>query len=396
MRRQAIIHWGISSYFGWGVYGLNLARAWVEDPELEPLAALPVREADLVVDPLGRLALRPFLERSRAFQAQLERLAGREIQAQAAVLHALGAEFTTGPAAHGVRLTGRPTIGVTFFETAQLSPEAVARARRFDRVVAGSSWNARVLEAHGLANVRTVLQGIDPTLFHPAPRRRRRRDRFLIFSGGKLELRKGQDLVLLAFRRFAERHPDALLVTAWHSPWPQLARTIDARGLARPVVFDRDGRLDVPGWAEANGIPPSRVVDLGAVPNALLPPILRECDVALFPNRCEGGTNLVAMECMACGVPTILSANTGHLDLVDEAICYPLRTQRPIAGIGAGLPGVPGWGESEVEEIVAALERVYGDPDEARARGAEAARRLADLTWEATAAAMKAVIEEAS
>ena len=40
------------------------------------------------------------------------------------------------------------------------------------------------------------------------------RERFLIFSGGKMELRKGQDIVLAAFKIFARRHPEATLVTA--------------------------------------------------------------------------------------------------------------------------------------------------------------------------------------
>jgi glycosyltransferase involved in cell wall biosynthesis len=392
MRRQAIIHWGISSFFGWGVYGLNLARAWVGDPEIEPLAALPIREADLVVDPLTRLALRPFLERSRGLEAQLARYAGQEVRAEAVVLHALGNDMAPVPAAHGVRMRGRRTIGVVFFETALLAPEAVARARSWDIIVAGSTWNARVLEAHGVSRVRVVLQGVDPALFHPAPRRGLFRDRFLVFSGGKLELRKGQDLVLLAFRRFAERHPEALLVTAWHSPWPGLARTIDARGLVTPVVFAPDGRPDVRAWAEANGIRPGQVVDLGPVPNALLAPILRECDVALFPNRCEGGTNLVAMECMACGVPTILSANTGHLDLIEDDSCFPLRRQRGMDGVAAGLGDVPGWGESEVDEIVARLEEVHRDREEARRRGARGAERIGRFTWERTAAAMKEIV----
>lgn len=392
MRRQAIINWGVSSYFGWGVYGLNLARAWVDDPDVEPLAGLPVREQDLVVDPLVRHALRPFLARSAGFQAQLARRAGEQLQAEAVVLHALGNDLAPGPAAHGVGLTGRPSIGVAFFETALLAPEAIARARALERIVAGSSWNARVLEAHGLRRVSVVLQGIDPALFHPAPRRGLFRDRFLVFSGGKLELRKGQDLVLSAFRRFAARHPEALLVTAWHSPWPALARTLEARDLVAPVVLGPDGRIDVCAWAEANGVRAGQVLDVGAVPNALLPPILRECDVALFPNRCEGGTNLVAMECMACGVPAILSANTGHLDLIEADSCYPLARQRTMGGAAAGFAGVPGWGESDTEEIVASLEAVLADPAEARRRAVRGAERIGRLTWSATAAAMKSVV----
>lgn len=370
---------------------MNLAREWVGDREVDPLAALPVREDDLAVDPLVRRALDPFLRRWAAFEGQLARNAGRQVIADAAVLHALGHEMAVTAAAHGVQLSGRPTIGVTFFETEMLAPEAVARAKRLDLIVAGSSWNARVLEAHGIGNVRTVLQGIDPALFHPAPRRGVFKDRFLVFSGGKLELRKGQDLVLAAFRRFAEQCPEAMLVTAWHSPWPQLARTLDARGLAAPVTFRPDGRVDVGAWAAASGVAHDRIGDLGPVPNMLLPAVLREIDVAVFPNRCEGGTNLVAMECMACGVPVILSANTAHLDLIVGDSCYPLERQRPMSGHAGRYADVAGWGESDIDEIVAALEWAYRDRSAAAARGEAGARLVGRLTWERTASAMKAI-----
>ena len=37
--------------------------------------------------------------------------------------------------------------------------------------------------------------------------------------GGKLEMRKGQDIIIRAFRLFSQRVPEAVLVTAWHNPW---------------------------------------------------------------------------------------------------------------------------------------------------------------------------------
>jgi glycosyltransferase involved in cell wall biosynthesis len=237
--------------------------------------------------------------------------------------------------------------------------------------------------------VRTVLQGVDPALFHPAPRRGLMPDRFLVFSGGKLERRKGQDLVLAAFRVFAQRHPDALLVTAWHSPWPKVARTLDVSGLAAPVPFAGSGAADVTGWAVASGVPANQILDLGLIPNASMPPVLREMDVALFPNRCEGGTNLVAMECMACGVPAILSRNSGHLDLIEDGNCYPLERQAGLAGKEGPFNGVSGWGESDVDEIVAALEAAYADRDDARRRGLAGAQTLSRHSWAATARGMK-------
>jgi glycosyltransferase involved in cell wall biosynthesis len=96
-------------------------------------------------------------------------------------------------------------------------------------IIAGSTWNERILRAHGIVATTTVLQGVDASLFHPAPRSGAIPHRFVVFSGGKLEFRKGQDLVLAAFRAFRQRHPEALLLTAWSSPWSELTEGAGCR-----------------------------------------------------------------------------------------------------------------------------------------------------------------------
>ena len=394
MRSQVIIHWGISSFYGWGIYGLNLALQWTVDPDLQPVASRAVRMSQITLDPLRSLALREFVEASAGFEERLrEQFAvATSPRVDVPLLVGLGDDFQSQPLEHGGFLEGSPTLGVTFFENPSLSPDAVARARGYPWIVAGSTWNEQILRARGVDRVTTVLQGIDPTLFHPAPRSGLFGSRFLVFSGGKLEFRKGQDLVVAALRGFLRRHPDAVLVTAWHSPWPQAARSLDHSGKAGPVPINGEGRLDVLDWAVRNGIPASQIVDLGAIPNSHLPVVLREMDAAVFPNRGEGGTNLVAMECMACGVPTILSANTGHLDLVGEDLCFPLIHQGPVQRPGMSGVAIQGWGESSVDEIEEQLERVYQDRGEASRRAARGAARLAELTWQRTANELKQVV----
>jgi glycosyltransferase involved in cell wall biosynthesis len=394
--RTVIISWGVSSFFGWGVYGLNLALAWANDPEISLACAVPVRPGDLAIDPLRARALAPFMQASANLRAQLDAWQGDRVTAQAPLLASLDHNFAL-PRSHRVAMSGRPTLGVTFFETARLDEQALGAARAYPLIVTGSRWNEQVLRAHGLTHVKTILQGVDPSLFHPAPRSEISSGRFLVFSGGKLEPRKGQDIALVAFRRFAERHPDALLVAAWHSPWPRFAKGVDASGLAAPVAFDGEGKLDVNAWAAANGVRPENFLDAGQTPNTLMPQLYRQMDVGLFTNRCEGGTNLVAMELMACGVPAILSANSGHLDLIEEDNCYVLSRQGPVTfEPAAGAFGeVSGWGESDVDEAVELLERAYAERAEARARGERGARTLSRLTWAATAAQMKAAIVEA-
>ena len=388
MRQRVAVNWSISSFFGWGVYALNLALRWSNDPDIELMSSVPVVPAEIVVDPLQSRAPRPFLALSKALQDAMPPFGTTRYRLECPVLSDI--DLKPGCADHWV--TGHPTIGVVFFDTAHLAAEIIARARSIPLVVAGSDWNKRILNEHGLDNVVTVLQGIDPALFHPAPANRWPGDRFCVFSGGKLEYRKAQDIVVAAFRIFAARHKEALLVTAWHCPWRDLARTLDVSALVSPIPFDERGDVDVAGWAAANGIGGGQILDLGAVPNREMPSVLREMDVAVLPNRCEGGTNLVAMECMACGVPVILSRNTGHLDLIDAENCYPLDCQRPLEGYGSGIGAVPGWGESSVEEVVESLERVFVDRTDAWRRGRRAAERMAQLTWQRTADRLKGLI----
>jgi glycosyltransferase involved in cell wall biosynthesis len=332
------------------------------------------------------------MARSKAFQDRLRPFQNTPLTVEGTVLSCFNDSFQVEPAAHGVTLRGKPTIAATFFETARLSEESVRRAADFPVIVTGSSWNTEVLHAYGLRNVRKVIQGIDPTLFHTAPRQGLFGNRFLVFSGGKLERRKGQDIAITAFRHFAERHPEALLVSVWGNMWSQSSLSINDGDVAEPVVFDGSGAVNLAGWAAANGIGPDNFLDLGFVPNAQLPSILREMDVALFTNRAEGGTNLVAMECMACGVPTILSRNTGHLDLIEDDNCYALNQQGELTGAEAGVATIAGWGESDVDEVVEALERVHAHRAEARERGVRGAASIGRFTWAKTAAEMKDVV----
>ena len=395
MTQPVIMQWSMSSFFGWGIYGLNLGLHWAGDPAIEPFCVSPIDAGQIAIDPLRERAILPFLVRSLQFQAKISRHTNGAANANAPLLLALGNGFLGSSAVHNVVLEGKPTIGVIFFEEA-LDTDAIRRGKELSLIITGSTWNERVLRAYGFERVRTILQGIDPTHFHPAPKLGVMGDRFLIFSGGKAEMRKGQDIVMAAFKIFAKHHPEATLVTAWHSPWPHFARSLDQTGLAAPVVFDKDGRLDVGAWAGANDIPAEQIIDLGNVPNVSMPPILREMDAAVFTNRSEGGTNLVAMECMACGIPVILSRNTGHLDLIKDDNCYPLDDQMAVENRWTSVGDVACWGESRVEEVVERFEQIFTDRAAARQRGMRAATMMQAMTWAETARQMKEVVLDAA
>ena len=361
--------WELTSVTGWGVYGTHLALELLRRGR--PTPVLLKQPAKLELDPVRMGLLAPLVRQQAQLVQQLKR--GGRMQPGTVpfpVVKTLTSAFE--PMTAGRWFFGEPDLGVIFFENTRFAPGPLQRARLYARVICGSTWNADVLRGHGVENVVKVLQGVDPSAFHPAVRHKLAPDRFIIFSGGKAEHRKGQDIVLAAFKRFHARHPEALLLTAWQSPWPDKAADLarSPHGVGAPPV--KDGALDVGAWAVANGLPPGSVLDVGLVPNDRMPRLLGQCDCAVFASRYESGTNLPAMEAMACGLPVVLSDNTGHRDLIDEGRCHPLRRQGPVSHVPAGW-GSDGWGESDVDELVAALEAIHGDRAEADRRGAAAA-----------------------
>lgn len=373
---QIGVGWQVGVPSGWGTYGTNLALA---------LAQRNIEPALLLVSPNLKLSqpqvdlLRPYILKHKEWRDAMER---GGLVLNFPLLHPLADGFEFHDFVFGAR--GQPNVAIPFFESAVIPPENIAAAQKFDLVIAGSSWNADILAKHGIkVPVRTCLQGVDLAMFKPGRKAGHFGNRFVVFSGGKLEYRKGQDLVVAAFKRFYAKHPDALLVSAWHSPWPQIAANLAQSAQVTAVPgLKADGSLDVGGWLRASGLPDAAFHDMGMMPNAGSPSLMHEIDLAVFPNRCEGGTNLVAMECMASGVPVALSRNTGHLDLIVGDNCYSLDMQIPIGAV-VKRPDLDGWCESSVDELLAVMERAYTDRADARRRGAAAAAFMQNWGWPA-------------
>lgn len=377
VRSPLLIDWPLNTATGWGVFGLNLSLQLLRQQRPVALVMAPdLKDAS----PVAQALLHQAVAEQRQL-ADLLKMAGAGLEWAFPMFRGLNGTFEPHP--FSGRIQARRNFGVVFFEDTAISNEALDRAARYEKIVAGSSWNGTLLRGKGLSNIEVVPQGIDPSVFHAGPSSGLLSRRFVVFSGGKLEYRKGQDLVVAAFRRFAARHPEALLVAAWHNEWPATMVGIELSGHVQGQPRFDGTRLGVGEWLVANGLPAGSFIEVGPLPNWAMAPLYRDADLAIFPNRAEGGTNLVAMEAMACGVPCALSANTGHLDLIAEDRCYPLTRQKPVKGGSPFYSGYGGWGESDVEEILAVMEQAYQNRDEARRRGVAASDWMQrEWTWE--------------
>ena len=375
MRPWLGITWGISNRYGWGVYGLNLVLELLRRKGPFPVCLGDIVTAEMTPDLVDKL--QKVIEFQNQHLQSFFRMGQVAKMGDATVLHALGNGMEWSLTSQAVE--GDANIGVIFFEYTDITPDGRARLSKLNGTIAGSTWNADVLKGWGINNVEAVFQGVNGDLFRPMVRSGIYEGKFAIFSGGKLDFRKGQDIVLKAFKAFSSRHDDAILVTAWQNLWPLTAMPMKYSTLTTTLPDVRaDNSLNLTKWASEAGVDPEKFVDLGMVANEAMPGYLKEFDLAVFPNRCEGGTNLVAMEAMACGVPCIIANNTGQRDLIGDGNCFTLEKQGKVVMPGASTDG---WGETDVDELVEMMETAYQNRGETRNRGQAGADFMQSWSW---------------
>jgi glycosyltransferase involved in cell wall biosynthesis len=160
-----------------------------------------------------------------------------------------------------------------------------------------------------------LIQGVDTEVFKPVDRNPNQH--FTVFSGGKFEWRKGQDLVIRAFAEFLRRGYKAHLVAAWFNQWPSL---VSNAVLWSGLKYPKGDLAQTSLYRELctlNGIPAEHVTVCEPMNHADTARTMGACHAGLFLNRCEGGTNLVLMEYAATRGAVIANTMTGHSDVRD-------------------------------------------------------------------------------
>jgi glycosyltransferase involved in cell wall biosynthesis len=281
---------------------------------------------------------------------------------------------------------GDKNYGYTFFEN--LIPDtAIENARFYDIIFAGSTWCRERLEEKGILWTETLIQGVDPDIFYPLPDEKPSlKDQFVIFSGGKFELRKGQDLVIRAVKVLQDRHKDVLFINLWANPW---RFSMDTMAQSPYIAYRPRGTA----WNEIikniladNGMDLERIIMGDQVEQQDLKKIYAVTDLGIFPNRCEGGTNLVLMEYMACGKPVIASHNTGHTDILtseNAILLEEMNNMKIYDSAGGRLEAL--WQDPDLEELIWKMEEAYEKRDQLKKIAHRAGEDMKEWTWERSA-----------
>lgn len=189
--------------------------------------------------------------------------------------------------------------------TASTSRELTWLTRRVlagcEFVVANSQNTRRILlEEWGFPGerVHVLHPGVDTQRFCPAARDDRMRERLgwgartVILTVGRLQKRKGHDMLIRALAKVRETVPDILYA----------------------IVGDGEEREILEHLAEQEGMS-DHVLFLGEVDENSLVSCYQQCDVFVLPNRAIGrdieGFGMVLLEAQACGKPVIAGASGG-------------------------------------------------------------------------------------
>lgn len=178
-----------------------------------------------------------------------------------------------------------------------------------DYIIAPSEFVAGSFLQRGFASERIlrVPYGVDLSTFTSNPIPREKNRPFTLISTGSLSLRKGTPYMLEAFRMIRKTIPDARLLLS------------DLKSASILPILESYSDLPIE-WAPSLG-------------HEDLARRLKSADLFILPSL-EEGLVRTALEAMACGVPVILTPNTGSSDYVTEGVngsVVPIRDAAAIA-----------------------------------------------------------------
>jgi glycosyltransferase involved in cell wall biosynthesis/tetratricopeptide (TPR) repeat protein len=267
----------------------------------------------------------------------------------------------------------RAYVGLTTFETDTMPPHWVASANAMDEIWVPSSFSIDAFARAGVAREKLKAIGfaIDPDLFDPSrgrPAEIPDRRGFVFYSVFQWHGRKGwRDLITAWARAFAPGDDVQLVLKTMRG----------AKG-APPPEAQIDEHLSDLGLSRER-VAPILVID-EAIGDDELRGLYFAADAFVLPTRGEGW-GIPYMEAMACGLPTIGTRWSGHLDFMNDenSFLVDVEALRPVdpemLEFSLEYAGQR-YAQPSVEHLVERLREVRDDPVAARRVGARAARDI--------------------
>ena len=267
---------------------------------------------------------------------------------------------------------GRLKVGFTMLEVNGFPRDWARQASQMDEVWVPTEFNRQGFLAAGLKRpIHKIPLGVDPDYFHP---------------GIQGHPNPSGEFVFLSNFEWGERKEPWLLLKAFNDvfraaePVRLLCKIINKDPSVR--VVDEIRRLEL---KESGG--KISFIFNREFPYYQLGSFYRSADCYVSAGRGEGW-DMPLIEAMACGLPTIATDWGAHTEFAHAGNGYPLRARGTIPAV-AKCPYYEGfsWADPDPEHLRFLLRHVYENREEAKARGATAAREVVEKwTWAHAAA----------
>jgi len=228
----------------------------------------------------------------------------------------------------------------TMWESDTLPQKFVDWLPVYDSVIVPCTHNLELFSKHH-SNVRLVPLGVDTKRWRP--KRRAANKRFRFHAGGSQWVRKGLDTVLEAF-----------------------------------LLAKLDAELHLKPNPEAFGVPEMKLPDnvfmhRGWMDDEQTLNFFHHADCWVAPSRGEG-FGLMPLQAMACGIPTIINAASGHGDFAHMAsIVVP---HGPVVSHYGGM-----WDESDPRELAEAMREMHANYQAYKDKAKQTVPQLLDWSW---------------
>lgn len=373
MTIPVLLFWQTLAYKGWGKYARDLIVGTHHDNRIQVYSGFPIDD-----DTIDYQQYHTAYEMSQRFFDTITTYHHKQkyIKYPDIICYTFFNGYTQAIVKQSHIITNtipisKKAVNIGFYEDGYMQKDYIKPHLEKLQIV-GSQWNRELLESLGFQNVCLHIQGVDDKIFHQSAQQKKiYHDYFTIYSGGVLSARKSFDIIAKVFAIFSQKYPDTLLIANW--PFAHMdVPCQDMATISQDINFNTmiyNSYLDYHKYFAHYGIKEDNYILLPHLTAKQIAYYMQQSDIALFPNRCEGGTNRVAMEAMACGLPVIISNNTGHQDIIHDKMNLVLRQQTPINFSPYTIKDASMWHESDIDEIIAHLEFAYHNRDKIKQEG---------------------------
>lgn len=286
----------------------------------------------------------------------------------------------------------------TLWETTKLPATWFPNVTRFDRIIAPSTWIKSVMQANNVTTpIDIAMFGTDTGVFAVEDGKMilQMSEEFKFLSVGTWQHRKGFDLLLRAFwEEFRAWEGVCLILKTYlaaDNGWANMKIRESIRKMRQHGTFTDAAPVYV------------TTEDLN---DAELVTLYNACDSMVLPSRGEG-VGLPYLEAMRRGKPVVAVNYGGQEDFLTPENCYlvdhcivPVPVTTAPAGCIAPHPANlygPGmmWAEADIASLRQQMRMVFTDRDASRAKGEKGKLDTEQLTWAASAQAIKGAVEAA-